>query len=218
MSTSSLSEEVVDFQNQNCIIDWLHANPDQLVLFKSGATTLFHYFLSPVHFLTSICHCSLQATLQTGLGRWGKATLLQCQQIAVPGDGKPTEGSKWPLPKTFVCGEFVKLASQRAAMLPVENSMRWQKIPKCPSRHGSVVVIHAWSLQHRHRWRSHSTDHLQVLNSLLCNNVCSLQKIIRNINARMFNLILFFTLFAGTTSLQKKGEKVTAQVERDVDS
>lgn len=54
VATSPLFEEVVDIQNQNCIINWLHAKLDQLVLLQSGATTLFHYSLPPVHFLTSI--------------------------------------------------------------------------------------------------------------------------------------------------------------------
>lgn len=54
MASSALSEEVVDIQNQNYIIDWLHAKLDQLVQLKSGATTLFHCSLSPVHFLTPI--------------------------------------------------------------------------------------------------------------------------------------------------------------------
>lgn len=54
VATSPLFEEVVDIQNQNCIINWLHAKLDQLVLVQSGASTLLHYSLSPVHFLTSI--------------------------------------------------------------------------------------------------------------------------------------------------------------------
>lgn len=161
-------------------------------------------------FWLPFCHCSLRATLQTGLGRWGTATLLQCQQTAVPGDGKATEGNKWSLPTAFVWGEFVEPASQWTTRLNVENSVRWQKTPEGPSRHGSVVVIHAWSLQHRHSWRSNSAGLLQVGNSLLSNNGCSLQKMIRNINARMFNFILLFTLLAGTIPFQNQGKKVTA--------
>lgn len=131
VASSPISEEVVDIQNQNCIVDWLHAKLDQLILLTSGATTLFHYSLSPVHFLTSILPLVTEGHTANRTGQ-----MRNINTPAVPTNcsawgweshgGELLESWKWSPPMAFEWREFVELPSQWTARLCVGNSMRWQ--------------------------------------------------------------------------------------------